>query len=76
MPQLPSVTGRELIRALERDGFYVKRISGSHQLMEKPGHRFVVSVPVHASKPIKKGTLKGILSAADLTVDRFKVLLG
>jgi len=37
--------------------------------------RQTIAVPVHASKALKPGTLRGIIRAAGLTVDEFCELL-
>jgi predicted RNA binding protein YcfA (HicA-like mRNA interferase family) len=50
-----------VVRALERAGFTVARISGSRHVMRHPDSRTVV-VPVHAGRDIAKGTLRNILA--------------
>jgi predicted RNA binding protein YcfA (HicA-like mRNA interferase family) len=61
------VNGTEAVRALRRCGYEVLRQSGSHVIMRRE-HRTVV-VPQH--KPIKPGTLKGLIEQAGLTFDAF-----
>ena len=63
---------REVIKALSRVGFTVKRQSSSHIIVEHPDGRWTV-VPRH--EPIKLGTLKAILEDADLTTSEFLALL-
>jgi len=75
MSSLPSITGKQAIRAFEKRGFSVVRIAGAHHIMKREGHPFLLSVPVHAGKPLKPGTLRGLLRAADLTVEEFVQLL-
>jgi predicted RNA binding protein YcfA (HicA-like mRNA interferase family) len=48
---LPAVPGAKVVRGLERAGFMVARISGSHHVMRHPDGRTVV-VPVHAGRDI------------------------
>jgi predicted RNA binding protein YcfA (HicA-like mRNA interferase family) len=43
---VPAVPGIKVVRALERAGFKVARISGSHYVMRHPDGR-TVPVPVH-----------------------------
>lgn len=74
MAKLPSVTGEELIAALEKIGFFVARQKGSHVRMKHEDNR-VVSIPVHAGKTIGKGLLLKILRDADLTKDQLIDLL-
>jgi len=71
MSKLPSVGGKQAISAFEHNGFGVDRVSGAHHMMKKPGHRFVLSVPVHGKTPLKKGLLRGLINAAGKTVDQF-----
>ncbi len=73
--KLPRITGREVVRALERAGFVFDRQHGSHVILVHPQNRKRVSVPVHAGKIIKPGTLKGILDDAGLSVEEFTPLL-
>lgn len=67
MPKLPHLSGREIIRALERLGFEAVRQSGSHVVM-RCGNRGCV-VPLH--KPVKVGTLAGLLRQGDVDVQEF-----
>jgi predicted RNA binding protein YcfA (HicA-like mRNA interferase family) len=74
MPRLPRVTAKEVIRVLERVGFYLARQSGSHKIYKnQEGKR--VTVPYHAGKIIHPKVLKSILRDADLSVERFEELL-
>jgi predicted RNA binding protein YcfA (HicA-like mRNA interferase family) len=65
------VNGPEAVRALRRAGYETLRQTGSHLIMRK-AERTVV-VPQH--KPIKPGTLKGLIEQAGLTVEEFIALL-
>lgn len=71
---IPAVPGAKVVKALERAGFTVTRVSGSHYVMRHPDGRTVV-VPVHAGKDMPKGTLRNILSIIGLTVDELRKLL-
>lgn len=57
--------GKDLIRLLERNGWALDRIQGSHHMMVKPGCRSV-SVPVHGNKDMRKGTAAAIIRQAGL----------
>lgn len=61
------VNGVEAVRALKRFGFVQIRQTGSHLILRK-NERTVV-VPQH--KPIKPGTLKGVIEQAGLTLEEF-----
>jgi predicted RNA binding protein YcfA (HicA-like mRNA interferase family) len=61
------VTGSESVKALRRLGFEERRQTGSHVILRKESRTVVV--PMH--KPIKPGTLKGLIEQAGLTVELF-----
>lgn len=68
MTKLPrDVPAKKVIAALERVGFRIDRVSGSHYVMVKEGVRTVV--PYH--KSIRIGTLKAILNQIEMNVDEF-----
>ena len=71
MSELLTVSGREAIRAFQTVGFEVARIEGSHHILKKPGHLFVVTIPVHGKKPLKRGTLRRSLRDAGLSIEQF-----
>jgi predicted RNA binding protein YcfA (HicA-like mRNA interferase family) len=73
MTRLPRITGKELVRALKKDGFMCKRIEGSHHIMQKafPDEIVTIPVPVHAGKIIRLGLLNHILRKARLDIDQF-----
>ncbi|SDY00391.1 type II toxin-antitoxin system HicA family toxin [Nitrosomonas sp. Nm33] len=52
------MNGNEIIKRLKSEGWRVKRIRGSHYMMEKDG--CVVPVPAHSSTEIGKSLLSAI----------------
>jgi predicted RNA binding protein YcfA (HicA-like mRNA interferase family) len=71
MPSLPRVSGREVIRALEKLGFVVKRQRGSHVILGRGSVGCVV--PDH--RELKTGTLHGVLKQAGVSVEDFLMAL-
>jgi predicted RNA binding protein YcfA (HicA-like mRNA interferase family) len=71
---LPAIPGAKVVRALERAGFTVARISGSHHVMRHSDGRTVV-VPVHVGRDIAKGTLRNILAIIGMDAEELKKLL-
>ncbi|CAN5784092.1 type II toxin-antitoxin system HicA family toxin [soil metagenome] len=72
MTKLPrDLKPKKIIKALEKAGFVIDHITGSHYILIKDGLRTVV--PFH--KSVKTGTLKAILNQAGLTVEEFTKLL-
>ena len=73
MTRLPVVSGREVVKRLERTGFMFVRQCGSHMILrrEKPP-KMTVSSPDH--KELKRRTLKNILRQVNLTTEEFEGL--
>jgi predicted RNA binding protein YcfA (HicA-like mRNA interferase family) len=61
------VSGKELGRILERHGWRLQRIQGSHHIYSKAGIRAILSIPVHGNQGLKIGLLKHLMSLAGLT---------
>jgi predicted RNA binding protein YcfA (HicA-like mRNA interferase family) len=75
MTKLPVVKPSKLIKALERAGFQLDRISGSHHHFKHPADpTLFVSVPRH-NKDLKTGTLAAIIKQTGMSVDEFRRLL-
>ena len=74
MTRLPrGLSDRQVCRALERAGFYLKRQKGSHMIFRRDQPFAQVVVPAH--KQIDTGTLSAILDAAGLAIQQFLDLL-
>ena len=63
---MKSLTGREFSRLVERRGWVLLRISGSHHIYGKPGTVVRLSVPIHGNRPLKTGLLRHLLKLADI----------
>jgi len=64
---MKSVSGKQLARALERHGWALLRIQGSHHVYGRPGSIVRLSVPIHADRSLKIGLLHHLLKMAGLT---------
>lgn len=74
MSKLPSLTGNQLIKALQKIGFDVERIKGSHHiLIHADGRRTVV--PVHSGEDIGTGLLSQIIRDCQITRDELRDLI-
>ena len=74
MNRLPrSMSGKEVVKALQRAGFYTKRQKGSHIVLRRDNPFAQVVVPDHNS--VDTGTLASILDGADLSVEDFIKLI-
>jgi len=73
MARLPQASGDELVRALVRAGYEVVAQRGSHVKLRRADR--TLTVPLHGSKPLKKGTLRAILRDAGLSASQLAELL-
>lgn len=67
---LPALKAKEVVAALEKAGFIIKRQSGSHVIMFSPAIKRPLTIPLH-SKDLPTGTLHAIIRQANLTIDEF-----
>ncbi len=72
--KLPAVKPEELVRVLEKHGWELARVRGSHYIMKNPSDRRTVPVPVH-NRDLKIGTLRGIMRRVDLSPEELRRLL-
>ena len=74
MNKLPAVKPRRVIRALQKAGFVIHHVKGSHYSLKHPDTGRRVIVPYH-NKELKPGTLDSIIKQAGLTREEFLKLL-
>ena len=63
---MKTMTGKELVKLLEENGWRTVRIEGSHYIMKREEFDITLSIPVHRGKTIKPGLLNFILKQAGL----------
>ena len=74
MSELPILKAKELIRVIEKLGFFKHHQVGSHaQFKHSDGRR--VTIPIHGGKDIGKKTLKGIIDDLKIGRDEFVKIL-
>ena len=68
---LPALRAREVVKILEQAGFLKWRQRGSHLTLFRASDRRTLTVPIHFSKTVPKGTLRAIIKQAGMTVEEF-----
>jgi predicted RNA binding protein YcfA (HicA-like mRNA interferase family) len=63
---MKSVSGRELARLVERRGWQLLRVNGSHHIYGKAGSTMRLSIPIHGNKALKTGLLRHLLKMAEI----------
>jgi len=74
MPKLPSLTPEKTIKVLEKNGFVLDRIKGSHHIYYHPETKRRVVVPLH-KRDLPKGTLLEILKQASISKEELKKVI-
>jgi predicted RNA binding protein YcfA (HicA-like mRNA interferase family) len=64
---MKSVSGRDFARMVERRGWTLLRINGSHHIDGKTGSTVRLSIPVHGNQPLKRGLLRHPAKLADIS---------
>jgi len=64
---MKSIAGKDLARVLERHGWTLLRVRGSHHIYGKHGSDVRLSVPIHGNQPLKIGLMTHLLKSAGLT---------
>ena len=63
---MKQVSGRELARILQRRGWILARVHGSHHIFTMAGRRERIVIPLHGNRPLKKGLLRSLMKIAGL----------
>lgn len=64
---MKSISGKKLCKVVEKDGWKLARIKGSHHIYTKENISTIIIIPVHGNRDLPLGTLKGILRDTGLT---------
>lgn len=66
---MKSVSGREFAKAVEKHGWVLLRVHGSHHIYGREDSVVRLSVPVHGNEPLKTGLLAHLMKMAGLSDD-------
>jgi predicted RNA binding protein YcfA (HicA-like mRNA interferase family) len=66
---MKALSGRDFARLVERHGWRLLRISGSHHIYGRPGSVVRLSIPIHGTRPLKLGLLRHLTKLAELPED-------
>jgi predicted RNA binding protein YcfA (HicA-like mRNA interferase family) len=67
-----AIAGREFARMIERRGWQLLRVSGSHHIYGKSGSVVRLSVPIHGNRPLKTGLLRHLAKLAEIPDDELR----
>ena len=63
------LAGKELAKIMERHGWRLARVRGSHHVYVKPGRTERLSVPIHGNSLLKPGMQRRLIKTAGLPDD-------
>ena len=63
---MKQVSGKALAKAIERKGWGLVRVKGSHHIFVMSGRRERIVIPIHGNRPLKIGLLRALMKIADL----------
>ncbi len=66
---MKSISGKKFAKVLEKNGWILLRIQGSHHIYGKPSIVDRISVPIHGNQSLKTGLLRHFLKVARLSDD-------
>ena len=67
MPKIPVLSGREVCRILEKNGFLEIRRKGSHIVMQRKTVDGTITIPIPDHKELRVGTLQAIIRQSSLS---------
>ncbi len=74
MAKLPVISGRQAVKAFEKDGWrVVRRAKSRHIVMKKEGRVSTLSIPEH--KVLDRGLLRSLIRDAYISIEKFNELL-
>jgi predicted RNA binding protein YcfA (HicA-like mRNA interferase family) len=64
---MKSISGKQFAKILERKGWQLIRVQGSHHIYTKPGESIRIPIPIHGNKDLKIGLLRHFMKQANLS---------
>ena len=74
-PKFANLKPRDVVRALERAGWFIHETTGSHVQLKHPAKTGRITVPYHQRSDLPKAIIKSIIRQAGLTNNEFFELL-
>jgi predicted RNA binding protein YcfA (HicA-like mRNA interferase family) len=63
---LKQISGKDLAKAIQKQGWGLSRVKGSHHVFIKAGRPERIVIPIHGNQPLKIGLLKSLMKIAGL----------
>ncbi len=69
---MKAISGKDLAKAVEKRGWVLLRVHGSHHIYGRSGSIVRLSIPIHGNKPLKLGLQRHLMKAAGLSESDFE----
>jgi len=66
---MKSVSARDLAKAVERKGWVLLRVHGSHHIYGREGSTVRLSIPMHEGRDLKVGLARHLMKMAGISDD-------
>jgi predicted RNA binding protein YcfA (HicA-like mRNA interferase family) len=63
---MKAVSGRGFAKLLERRGWRLLRVTGSHHIYGKEGSILRITLPIHGNRPLKTGLQRHLMKLAEI----------
>ena len=63
---MKAISGKQFAKLLEKKGWELQRVNGSHHVYMKEGNSVRISLPIHGNKPLKIGLQKHFMKIAGI----------
>ncbi|MGZ5006726.1 MAG: type II toxin-antitoxin system HicA family toxin [Methylobacter sp.] len=64
---MKSISGKQFAKILEKHGWQLVRVNGSHHVYMKSGSPARISLPIHGNEDLKIGLLKHFMKVTGVT---------
>ena len=64
---MKSISGKKFAKLLEKKGWILLRVNGSHHIYGKSGNVQRISVPIYGNKTLKTGLLRHFLKVSGIS---------
>lgn len=64
---MKTISGKAMSSLLQRKGWTLARVTGSHHIFVRQGSNLRITVPVHANRDLKIGLQRAIMKQANIS---------
>jgi predicted RNA binding protein YcfA (HicA-like mRNA interferase family) len=68
---MKALSGKELARVLERHGWKLLRVRGSHHVFGRSGRQRPLVIPIHGNRSLSVGMIRDLMKEAGLSEEDF-----